>query len=202
MIVADDAIGRGGVVPPSTASRAPGGGTTFAGAAIWGPVGIDVDQMKFAGFRDKRGPCRSLQHIMRTYGGRPGPRSCHQRPLMLPFARLGIFIRRIVPAHSSSSSIPRFADSVLILPLSSTGMCIFATARCRRIRCRFLTGVGRNDLLPSAPFEFRVSIPWYLIGANAFDGQRFRTAHDRTLVGDLVVDSPAPLARQIAEPTA
>jgi hypothetical protein len=61
----------------------------------------------------------------------------------------------------------------------------------------FFEGVSCDDLLPAAPFELRMSTPWYLVGANAFDVQHLSIAHDRRLVGDLVVDSPAPLARRI-----
>jgi phenylpropionate dioxygenase-like ring-hydroxylating dioxygenase large terminal subunit len=62
----------------------------------------------------------------------------------------------------------------------------------------FFDGVGPDDLLAADPFEFDVNVPWYMIGANAFDLQHFRVAHDRTLVGDPVVDHPAPFARRIA----
>jgi hypothetical protein len=54
-----------------------------------------------------------------------------------------------------------------------------------------------EDLLPAAPFEFEVELPWYMVGANAFDLQHFRTAHDRTLIGEHTVDCPAPFARRI-----
>jgi hypothetical protein len=40
-----------------------------------------------------------------------------------------------------------------------------------------------------------VECPWHLIGANAFDVQHFRAAHDRRLIGEPVVTQPHPLAR-------
>ena len=61
----------------------------------------------------------------------------------------------------------------------------------------FYEGVTPGDLLAAEPFEFAVNAPWYMIGANAFDLQHFRTAHDRTLVGEPAVDAPAPFARRV-----
>jgi hypothetical protein len=43
-------------------------------------------------------------------------------------------------------------------------------------------------------FEFTVEAPWYLVGANGFDVQHFRCAHDRTLVSEPAIDSPHPFA--------
>jgi hypothetical protein len=41
-----------------------------------------------------------------------------------------------------------------------------------------------------------LACPWYLVGANFFDLQHFRGAHDRRVVGEPVVDTPAPFARR------
>jgi nitrite reductase/ring-hydroxylating ferredoxin subunit len=61
----------------------------------------------------------------------------------------------------------------------------------------FFDGVDPDDLLPAEPFDFAINVPWYLVGANGFDLQHFRMAHDRALVGEPVVDAPAPFARRI-----
>jgi hypothetical protein len=61
----------------------------------------------------------------------------------------------------------------------------------------FFDGRLPTDLVAAAPFDYRVNVPWYLVGANAFDVQHFRTAHDRKLIDEPVVDSPAPFARRI-----
>jgi phenylpropionate dioxygenase-like ring-hydroxylating dioxygenase large terminal subunit len=54
-----------------------------------------------------------------------------------------------------------------------------------------------DDLLAARPFEFVVEVPWYMVAANAFDLQHFRVAHDRTIVGEPVIESPSPFARKI-----
>jgi phenylpropionate dioxygenase-like ring-hydroxylating dioxygenase large terminal subunit len=60
----------------------------------------------------------------------------------------------------------------------------------------FFAEVHPKDLVPARPFGAVLSCPWYAIGANAFDLQHFRAAHDRRLVGEPSVDCPAPFARR------
>lgn len=59
------------------------------------------------------------------------------------------------------------------------------------------TGVNASDLHAARPFEFRVQAPWHLVSGNGFDVQHFRSAHDRTLLGEPMIDSRHPFARQI-----
>jgi phenylpropionate dioxygenase-like ring-hydroxylating dioxygenase large terminal subunit len=51
-----------------------------------------------------------------------------------------------------------------------------------------------DELVPSRPFGTVLDCPWYMAGANAFDLQHFRAAHDRRLDGDPIVDQPFPYA--------
>jgi phenylpropionate dioxygenase-like ring-hydroxylating dioxygenase large terminal subunit len=60
----------------------------------------------------------------------------------------------------------------------------------------FFPGARPEEFLPARPFGTVLDCPWYLIGANAFDLQHFRAAHDRRLVGDPVVDCPDAFARR------
>lgn len=52
-----------------------------------------------------------------------------------------------------------------------------------------------EDLVAASPFSTILDCPWYLVGANHFDLQHFRAAHDRRLVGTPVVTCPTPFAR-------
>jgi phenylpropionate dioxygenase-like ring-hydroxylating dioxygenase large terminal subunit len=61
----------------------------------------------------------------------------------------------------------------------------------------FYDGVRPADLWPARPFELIVDTPWYIVGANGFDLQHFRVAHDRTLLDIPVIDSPSPFARRV-----
>jgi len=53
-----------------------------------------------------------------------------------------------------------------------------------------------EDFSSAAAFETTLRCPWYLVGANAFDLQHFKAAHDRRLIGVPEVDCPAPFARR------
>jgi hypothetical protein len=53
-----------------------------------------------------------------------------------------------------------------------------------------------DDFTPARPFSTTLDCPWYLVGANAFDLQHFRAAHDRRMVGLPQIDCPAPFARR------
>jgi phenylpropionate dioxygenase-like ring-hydroxylating dioxygenase large terminal subunit len=48
------------------------------------------------------------------------------------------------------------------------------------------------ELAPSRPFGTVLDCPWFMAGANAFDLQHFRAAHDRRLAGEPMVDQPTP----------
>jgi hypothetical protein len=98
----------------------------------------------------------------------------------------------------ASNLIPAFARQNAFPSVEMHGEVFFCNRQPAPYPMPFFDPIGRDELLPAAPFEFLVSIPWYLVGANAFDVQHFRTAHDRTLVGEPVIDSPAPLARRIS----
>jgi phenylpropionate dioxygenase-like ring-hydroxylating dioxygenase large terminal subunit len=58
----------------------------------------------------------------------------------------------------------------------------------------FFPNCEPEELAPSRPFGTVLDCPWYMAGANAFDLQHFRAAHDRRLDGDPITDRPHPFA--------
>ena len=58
----------------------------------------------------------------------------------------------------------------------------------------FFPNCRPDELIPSRPFGTVLDCPWYMAGANAFDLQHFRAAHDRRLEGDPLVEQPFPYA--------
>lgn len=60
----------------------------------------------------------------------------------------------------------------------------------------FFAGCDPEDFTPAPPFVTTLNCPWYLVGANAFDLQHFKAAHDRRMVGEPQIDCPAPFARR------
>ena len=97
----------------------------------------------------------------------------------------------------SGSEIPEFARQGWF-PVEERGGHVFF---CNRPKARFdmpfFDEISPTQLRAARCFEFIVNAPWYLVSANGFDAQHYRCAHDRTLVGELVVDSPSPFARRL-----
>jgi phenylpropionate dioxygenase-like ring-hydroxylating dioxygenase large terminal subunit len=60
----------------------------------------------------------------------------------------------------------------------------------------YFPGAAPDDFVAARPFGTVLDCPWYMIGANAFDLQHFRAAHDRRLVGEPVVERPDVFARR------
>jgi len=54
-----------------------------------------------------------------------------------------------------------------------------------------------EDFVAGVPFRFTADCPWYMLVANGFDTQHFRSVHDRQMVGKEQVDCPHPFARRI-----
>ena len=62
----------------------------------------------------------------------------------------------------------------------------------------FYDGEEPENLICSRSVAVELECPWYLIGANAFDLQHFRAAHDRELLGEPVIDCPTEFSRRAA----
>jgi len=91
-----------------------------------------------------------------------------------PFARL-----RVYPAVERHGSIFIFNGRAPLFPLP------------------FFSGENPDDFLASKPFDAVLKCPWWMVGANVFDVQHFRAAHDRKLIDSPIVESPSPYARRI-----
>jgi hypothetical protein len=99
-----------------------------------------------------------------------------------------------IPAQSD---IPAFARQMTYPAEERGGLVFFFNRPTPLFALPWFDGMPPDQLRRAAPFEFEVEIPWYMVGANGFDAQHFRAAHDRTLDGPHTVDCPAPHARRI-----
>jgi phenylpropionate dioxygenase-like ring-hydroxylating dioxygenase large terminal subunit len=100
----------------------------------------------------------------------------------------------LIPA---SGTIPTFARQPAF-PVEVRGGHVFFFNRTEPLfPMPFFDGVDHGELIAARPFEFEVDVPWYLVGANGFDAQHFRCAHDRTLVGEPVQDSRSPYSMRL-----
>jgi phenylpropionate dioxygenase-like ring-hydroxylating dioxygenase large terminal subunit len=97
----------------------------------------------------------------------------------------------------AAETIPAFARQSSY-PLNECGGHLFFFNRQEvRFPLPFFEGVSVDELLPAKPFELIAETPWYFVGANGFDIQHFRMAHDRTLIGEPKVSSPSPFSRRV-----
>jgi aminopyrrolnitrin oxygenase len=163
-----------------------------------GPVGIDFGPSKFVAFRDDAGRIGILNARCAHMGADLANGRVVEGRLCCPLHGWEYSSDGLCRRIPVSESIPPFARQTSYPSAELHGYVYFCNRPEAPHPMPFFDGVGRDDLLPTAPFEFCASIPWYLVGANAFDVQHFRTAHDRTLIGEPVVDSPEPLARRIS----
>jgi phenylpropionate dioxygenase-like ring-hydroxylating dioxygenase large terminal subunit len=99
-----------------------------------------------------------------------------------------------VPA---TDQIPHFACQSAYPTAEIGGHVVFHNTPSAHFPFPFYDGRSAEDLLAAEPFDLVVDTPWYMIGANAFDLQHFRVAHDRTLLDTPVIEEPSLYARRI-----
>ena len=94
--------------------------------------------------------------------------------------------------------IPSFARQPAFPVAIRGGHVFFANTATPRFPAPFFETATPEELRAAAAFDLRDDVPWYFVGANGFDVQHFRNAHDRTLLEEPVVDFPDPFARRIS----
>jgi phenylpropionate dioxygenase-like ring-hydroxylating dioxygenase large terminal subunit len=101
---------------------------------------------------------------------------------------------RLIPA---SPGVPAFARQRAYPTATYNGLLFFFNAATPAFPLPMYDGKPDGNLRRSRPFHFDVRLPWYMVAANGFDLQHFRTAHDRTLVNEPIVTTTNPFCRQV-----
>ena len=101
-----------------------------------------------------------------------------------------------IPAAGAHAP-PAFARQTRFPALERGGQVFFFNAPQARFPAPFFDHVAPGELRAARAFDLRDNVPWYFIGANGFDLQHFRNAHDRVLIGEPVVEAPDRFARRI-----
>jgi phenylpropionate dioxygenase-like ring-hydroxylating dioxygenase large terminal subunit len=162
------------------------------------PVGLELGQTKVVAFRDASGAAAVIDARCSHMGADLSRGCVTGGTLHCPlhdwqYGGDGRCVR--IPA---ADQIPPFARQTRYPAAEVGGHVVFHNAPAPpAFPMPFYDGVAPGELLPAAPFDFVVDTPWYMIGANAFDLQHFRIAHDRTLVDTPVVQTPSRFARRI-----
>jgi phenylpropionate dioxygenase-like ring-hydroxylating dioxygenase large terminal subunit len=162
------------------------------------PVGIEVGSRGFVAFRDASGHAAVLDARCAHMGADLSRGCVKQGVIHCPlhdwqYDGHGRCVR--IPA--AADDVPAFARQTAYPAEQLGGHVVFHNSPVASFPMPFYDGVAPADLLPARPFDFVVDTPWFMVGANAFDLQHFRVAHDRTLVDEPVVESPSPFARRI-----
>jgi nitrite reductase/ring-hydroxylating ferredoxin subunit len=97
----------------------------------------------------------------------------------------------------ASGTIPDFARQRTYPVVERHGFIFFFNGARPLFPLPFFPGEEPNDFLASKPFSAILQCPWWMVGANVFDVQHFKAAHDRQLQSTPVVECPTPFARRI-----
>jgi len=162
-----------------------------------GPVSITLSDLSFVGYRTQSG------RIVVLSG-----RCSHMGAQLVHGAVTGE--RLACPLHGweygpdgrcekipAQDEIPNFARQCSYPTEERGGHVFFFNRPQARFALPFFDGLTPEQLLPAKPFELIAEAPWYFVGANGFDLQHFRMAHDRTLLEQPMVSSPSPFARRV-----
>ena len=112
-------------------------------------------------------------------------------------------IPAVADGIGAEAGIPAFACQTVYPAREKAGLVFFFSAPGPRdplFELPFFPDTDPATLVASPTFGVELQCPWYMVGANGFDAQHFRAAHDRRLVegGASEVTCPAPFARRAA----
>ena len=162
------------------------------------PVGMELGPTRYVGFRGASGRAVTIHGRCSHMGANLANGRIRDGRLLCPlheweYGEDGRCLR--IPV---AEQIPAFARQATFPTVEFGGHVAFFNSPAAMFEFPFFEGKRVDELFPSRPFDLVGNLPWYMIGANAFDFQHFRVAHDRTLIDTPVVTSPSPFARRIA----
>ena len=98
----------------------------------------------------------------------------------------------------ASSEVPEFARLRSFPAVERHGFLFFFNGAKAIFPLPFFPGLDPDEFRAAKPFDAELQCPWWMVGANVFDVQHFRAAHDRKLISQPVVENPSPYARRIS----
>lgn len=162
-----------------------------------GPVGVTLCDREFVGYRTESGQLVVLSGRC-SHLGAPLKNGCVRgENLVCPLHGWEYGADGVCKKIPSTGVIPNFARQGSF-PVEERGGHVFFFNRSKaRFPLPFFDGLSPEQLRPAKPFDLLAETPWYFVGANGFDIQHFRMAHDRKLVTEPKVSSPSPFARRV-----
>ncbi len=161
------------------------------------PLGIELGGRSFVGYRTESGRSVVLAGQCSHLGANLGNGAVHGERLVCPLHGWEYGPGGACEHIPSTDAIPAFARQCSY-PVQECGGHVFFFNRPQPLfPFPFFEGMSPDQLLAAPPFELLADVPWFFVGANGFDLQHFRMAHDRTLLGEPEVTQPSPFARRI-----
>jgi phenylpropionate dioxygenase-like ring-hydroxylating dioxygenase large terminal subunit len=162
-----------------------------------GPVTVELCGRSYVGYRTQSGRAVVLSGRCSHMGAPLGKGEVRGERLTCPlhgweYGPAGTCER--IPA---ADTIPSFARQCSYPAEESGGHVFFFNRKQARFPLPFFDGLTPGELLPAKPFELVAETPWYFVGANGFDIQHFRMAHDRTLLEPPRVSEVSPFGRRV-----
>lgn len=167
-----------------------------ASALRRGPLARDMLGRRLVAFRTESGRLAVLDARCSHLGSDLGHGCVVGESIRCPFHNWEYGIDGRCTRIPITSTIPATARQASYPVVERHGLLFVFNAPQPRFELPFFPGVPVEALRPAHPFATKLACPWYLIGANAFDVQHFRAAHDRRLESVPAVDCPAPFARR------
>jgi nitrite reductase/ring-hydroxylating ferredoxin subunit len=162
-----------------------------------GPVTVELCGRPFVGYRTRSGRAVVLSGRCSHLGAHLGHGSIRGERLVCPLHGWEYGPSGVCEKIPSTEIIPDFARQCSYPTQQCGGHVFFFNRQQARFALPFFDGVTPDELLPAKPFELIAETPWYFVGANGFDIQHFRMAHDRTLLEQPQVGSDSPFARRV-----
>ena len=161
------------------------------------PVAAALAGRDFVGYRTESGRVAVLSGRCSHLGARLSNGFVQGERLVCPLHGWEYGSDGVCKRIPASDEIPNSARQCSY-PVEEHGGHVFFFSRPRaRFPLPFFDGLTPGRLVAAKPFELIAEAPWYFVGANGFDIQHFRMAHDRKLIGQPEVSTPSPFARRL-----
>jgi nitrite reductase/ring-hydroxylating ferredoxin subunit len=162
-----------------------------------GPVSVELCDRKFVGYRTRSGRAVVLSGRCSHLGAPLENGTVNGERLVCPLHGWEYGPGGLCERIPAAETIPGFARQISYPVEERYGHIFFFNHQNAGFPMPFFEGLTSNQLLSGKPFDLVADTPWYFVGANGFDIQHFRMAHDRTLIGRPEVSSPSPFARRV-----
>jgi nitrite reductase/ring-hydroxylating ferredoxin subunit len=162
-----------------------------------GPIASSLSGREFVGYRTNDGTIAVLSGRCSHMGAVLANGFVNGERLICPLHGWEYGVDGVCKRIPASDEIPAFARQSSYPVDVRGGHAFFFNRSKMRFPLPFFEGVSADELLPARSFDLIAESPWYFVGANGFDVQHFRMAHDRTLMGEPEISSPSPFARRI-----